>query len=472
MQIATALQMQELDRKTINDLGIPGIVLMENAGRGTCEQIKRHFPDVKKKIVVLCGSGNNGGDGFVIARYFYNKGFKTSVYLFSAADKVRGDAKINLQAFQQMGGQVLETTDDEQWKRAGNDIKHAGLIVDAMLGTGLSSEVRGLYKLVIEDINALPLIPVVAVDIPSGIDATTGKILGTAVKADLTCTFGLPKRGLVLFPGLFHTGNLEVIDIGIPGQLIESQGLQEYLLDESHFKGVIPLRNPESHKGTFGHLFIIAGSPGKTGAAAMAARAAMRTGAGLVTLGTPETLNSVLEAKLTEVMTEPLPDNGKGFLGISAWDRICKLLDGKAAVAAGPGMSDRTGTAGLVYRLLEESPVPVIVDADGLNAIAKNPDILKKTKSPAILTPHPGEMSRLMGTTTENIQANRVESARKFSKEYGVTVVLKGARTVIAEPAGNIFINPTGNPGMASGGMGDVLTGMVSGLVAQGLSTL
>jgi NAD(P)H-hydrate epimerase len=288
----------------------------------------------------------------------------------------------------------------------------------------------------------------------------------------MTCTFGLLKIGLAIYPGLSHAGTIEVIDIGIPSSLLEKDDLQEYLLDESFFRGIIPRRDPESHKGTYGHLLIIAGSPGKTGAAAMAAEAAMRAGAGLVTLGIPETLNSVLETKLTEVMTAPLPDKGDGFLDVDSWRAIHDMLDGKTAIAIGPGLSDRDETAGLVYRVLEEAKVPLIVDADALNAISKNTGILRKLKAQTILTPHPGEMARLIGVSTQKIQEDRVETARQFSKKFGVIVVLKGARTIIAEPGGKIFINPTGNPGMASGGMGDVLTGLISGLAAQGLSPL
>lgn len=473
MYVVTAKQMQELDRKTINDIGIPGIVLMENAGMGTFKQIIGYFPDVhRKRIVILCGRGNNGGDGFVIARYFYNAGCDVKAFLLSSIDKVSGDAKTSMDVYQHMGGSVKEITDEKQWGRVRADIMHAGLLVDALLGTGLSSEVRGLYRRVIEDIRAASRIPVVSVDIPSGIDATTGKILGTAVKASLTCTFGLPKRGLLLFPGVSNVGNLEVIDIGIPKLLIEKEGIKEYLLDESFFKGIIPRRKPESHKGTYGHVFILAGSPGKTGAAAMAAQSAMRAGAGLVTLGVPQSLNHILESKVTEVMTEPIPDSGEGFLGVDSWDRLQAILKGKTVVAIGPGISDRDETAQLVFKVLKSAEVPVIVDADGLNAIAKNTAILKKIKAPVVLTPHPGEMARLMGISTQDVQNDRVENARKFSIQYKAVVVLKGARTIIAEPGGKIYINPTGNPGMASGGMGDILTGIISGLVAQGLSPL
>ncbi|MEI6127131.1 MAG: NAD(P)H-hydrate epimerase, partial [Pseudomonadota bacterium] len=304
MHVVTAGQMQELDRKTITERGIPGLQLMENAGRGTFEQIKRYFPEaLGKNIVVLCGRGNNGGDGFVIGRYLLQEGARVKVFLFSSADKVSGDARTNLQAYEQTGGCIQEIADEAQWNHARGDMEYAGIIVDALLGTGLSSEVSGLYKHVIEDINAQSHARVVSVDIPSGIDATTGRVLGAAVQAHLTCTFGLPKRGLLVYPGASHAGSLEIIDIGIPQELIEKEGLQEFLVDEPLLRGAISGRNPDSHKGSYGHVLILAGSPGKTGAAAMTARAAMRAGAGLVTLGVPRTLNPILEVKLTEAMT-------------------------------------------------------------------------------------------------------------------------------------------------------------------------
>lgn len=473
MRVVTARQMQELDRRAIDERGIPGLQLMENAGRGAFEQIKRCFPgDPGRSIVVLCGRGNNGGDGFVIARHFLKEGARVTVFLLSSADRVSGDARTNLQAYLQTGGALQEILDEEQWGRSAGDMKHAGIIVDALLGTGLSSELSGLYKRAIEDINALSHARVVSADIPSGIDATTGRVLGAAVKAHLTCTFGLPKRGLLVYPGASHAGRLEVIDIGIPEELIEKEDIREFLLDEAFLKGAMPGRSPDSHKGSYGHVLILAGSPGKTGAAALAAGAAMRAGAGLVTLGVPRSLNSILEVKLTEAMTEPLPDFGDGYLGITAWPRVKEILGGKTVIALGPGLAAREETAQFVCRVLEEAAAPLVIDADALNALARNTGILKKIKQPAVITPHPGEMARLMGVSTSDVQQNRAGCAQKFAAEHNVFVVLKGARTIIAEPGGNIYINPTGNPGMASGGMGDVLTGMIAGLAAQGMALL
>ena len=472
MDIVTARQMQELDKKTIQDIGIPGAVLMENAGRGTFEQMLRHFPDISdRKVVVIAGKGNNGGDGFVIARYLLNHQIAVKVILLAKIENVAGDAAFNLHAFRRMGGEIREMTDEKTWQAALPELKRAGLIVDAIFGTGLASEINGLPYQAIEDINKTD-IPVVAVDLPSGLDATSGNVLGIAVRARLTCTFGLAKRGLVIYPGLSFAGKLEIIDIGIPQSLVLGASFHEHLLGEEDFCGKMPVRDPESHKGTYGHAFIVAGSPGKTGAAAMAAQAALRVGVGLVTIGVPEKLNPVLEIKITEAMTEPLPDNGSGYLGMIAWQRIQEVLRGKTVIAVGPGISDREDTAQLVHTIVESTALPLVIDADGLNVLAHNPDILKKARAAVVLTPHPGEMARLMGTTTQAVQADRIGIARKFSAAYNVIVVLKGARTVIAEPGGHVYINATGNPGMASGGMGDVLTGMIAGFMAQGWEPL
>jgi ADP-dependent NAD(P)H-hydrate dehydratase / NAD(P)H-hydrate epimerase len=468
MDIITARQMQELDRKTIQEAGISGAVLMENAGRGTFEQMLRHFPDIRqRRVIVLAGKGNNGGDGFVIARYLLNNAVPVKVFLLARADTVSGDAAANLRALQNMGGTVVEIPEETAWQKAHPDILHAGIIVDAIFGTGLSSAVTGLARRVIEDVNRAGK-PVVAVDLPSGVDATSGALLGSAVRAHLTCTFGLAKQGLVLYPGASCAGKIEVIDIGIPQALVTAAGLQNHLLEEKNFRGKLPRRNPDSHKGTYGHAFVIAGSSGKTGAAAMAAQAAMRVGAGLVTIGVPAALNQILAIKVTEAMTEPLPDSGTGFLNIDAWPRIQDVLPGKTVIAVGPGISDREETAALVFKIIESAGKPLVIDADGLNAVSRNPEILKKATAPVVLTPHPGEMARLTGTTTQAVQADRIAAARKFSSDFGVTLVLKGSRTVIAEPSGHVYINPTGNPGMASGGMGDVLTGMIAGFIAQG----
>ena len=472
MRILSALQMQELDRATIESVGIPGAVLMESAGRGMFGKICELVPGaLEKSVLVLAGRGNNGGDGFVIARLFHQAGARVTTALFSAADSVRGAARANLEALKKTGGAVLEITDEQQWREASSHLAHAGIIVDALLGTGLSSPVSGLLKEVIDSVNSRGRAYVAAVDIPSGIDGTTGAVLGSAIRANLTCTFAFLKRGLALHPGAGHAGRLEVIDIGIPAGLpIEGPG--EYLLDTAMLAGFLPARQPDSHKGTYGHAVVFAGSPGKTGAAALAAQAAMRAGAGLVTVGVPASLNPVLEAKLTEPMTVPLPEEAGGFLGTVSLSGSIELIQGKSAIALGPGIGDSPETTAFVAGVIEAAAAPLVIDADGLNAIARDTAVLKRLRAPAVLTPHPGEMARLAGLSTNEVQADRTGVSRAFAKKYGITLVLKGSRTIIAGHDGSIFINPTGNPGMASGGMGDALTGLITGLIAQGLDPL
>jgi hydroxyethylthiazole kinase-like uncharacterized protein yjeF len=473
MKLATASQMQDLDRRTIQECGIPGIVLMENAGKGAAELLVRSFPEVRTGwVAVLAGQGNNGGDGFVIARHLMNWGIHAKAYLFSSIDDVQGDALVNLQIWLNMGGELTEIPYKGNFTKIKKELANARLIVDAIFGTGLNSEVKGVVKDVISFINSLPT-PVVAVDIPSGLDATQGRVLGAAIRANLTTTFGLAKIGQVVEPGIQYVGRLAVVDIGIPRPVIEESDIKAHLIDREELNlSLLDPRPPQAHKGDYGHLFVLAGSPGKTGAAAMICQGALRTGAGLVTLGIPASLNPILEIKLTEAMTEPLPDAATGYLSSEAFERILQVLKGKTACALGPGISTQPQVQELLLELIPEVAVPLIIDADGITALASRLEIMKQCKSSIILTPHPGEMARLVGTTTQKVQDDRIGAAKAFATTYGCIVVLKGDKTVIATPDEKVYINPTGNPGMASGGMGDILTGMIGGLIAQGLSPL
>lgn len=473
MKIATADQMKDLDRRAIQECGIPGIVLMENAGRGAAELLVRYFPQAHEgTVAVLAGRGNNGGDGFVIARHLKNWGIRTKVYLFASVDDVGGDALTNLQIWLKMGGEFMEVPYKGNFTRIKKEVAKARLFVDAVFGTGLNAEVKGFFKEVISFINALPQ-PVVAVDIPSGLDATEGRVLGTAIRADLTATFGLAKIGQVLEPGARHVGRLEVVDIGIPRTFIEEADIRTHLLDPAELNlDLLTPRPLQAHKGDYGHLVVLAGSPGKTGAATMVCSGALRTGTGLVTLGIPAALNPILESKLTEAMTEPLPDAGTGYLSADALERIVQLVEGKTALALGPGISTQHQVQEILLDLIPQLSLPLVIDADGITALAAGPEILKQCMNPVILTPHPGEMARLMGLTTDKVQADRIGVATACAAAYDCIVVLKGYKTVIATPEEEVYINTTGNPGMASGGTGDVLTGMIGGLLAQGLPPL
>jgi NAD(P)H-hydrate epimerase len=465
MKLCTAAQMRRLDEKTIHDVGLPGVVLMENAGRGAAEWTRQVFGDLAgKKVVVAAGRGNNGGDGYVMGRIFHGWGARVRMFLLARKETVTGDARINLDAALRMGLELVEIPDETHLDRLDLD---ADVIVDALLGTGLKDDIRGLYRAVIERINAAGRF-VTAVDIPSGVNADTGRILGAAVRADLTVTFGLPKIGLFLPPGETLAGRVEVVDIGIPPHVLAEADPCRELIDEALVRGMLGPRAKDGHKGSYGHALILAGSTGKTGAAALAALAAARSGAGLVTLAVPASLNPILEAKVTEAMTEPLTEDEPGFVGLAAMDRLMELAQGKTVLALGPGLGTRPGTAALVKRLIESMDLPLVVDADGLNVLAGDPGWFQKAKRGALITPHPGEASRLLGVSTAQVQENRLETAARLARETGAVTVLKGYRSVVAEPDGPQGLCLSGGPHLASGGMGDVLTGILAGLAAQG----
>ncbi len=471
MYLVTAEQMRAFDAKAINEFGIPGVVLMENAGRTTFHFLQAHLGEVAGlSVSVVAGSGNNGGDGYVIARYLINHGADVQTFLLSPKDKIKGDALINLQILEKMTSRIYPITDEESLPSAADIWFQSDVIVDAILGTGLSSEVRSPYKEAIDLINVAPGL-CLAVDIPSGIDSNTGQILGVAVKADITATYGFRKLGTALYPGKEFCGHMAVVDISIPLSAVEDDPPTAVLYDEPEFDEFFELRaDPQAHKGTFGHILIVGGSPGKTGAPAMAAAAAARMGSGLVTAGAPASLNPILEAKLTEEMTEPLPEGLPGYLCKEAADRVLALAEDKQCIVLGPGLSTAEGISDMVQAILMGYEGWIVIDADGLNALADNMDVLKESKASIVLTPHPGEMGRLTGLSSAEVQQDRVGLAKKIASEYGVCVVLKGAATVTAFPGGEVFINTTGNPWMASGGQGDVLSGILGGLLVQGIS--
>jgi hydroxyethylthiazole kinase-like uncharacterized protein yjeF len=466
MKVVVAETMQKAERLTISNYRIPGQVLMETAGRACADLVDAEYgPGRGQSAVIVAGKGNNGGDGYVIARCLLRKGWTVLVFVIAGKDSVGGDAEKNLS--------LLDSSIVRYCPEPGGllpfraDFQGASVIVDALFGIGLTKEVTGVYAEAVSMIN-FPGKPVVAVDIPSGIDASSGRVLGVAVKADLTVTFAFAKLGHVVYPGRDHTGKLETFDIGLPAEVAGAVEYFEYL--ESGFVGpLLKLRDRCGHKGSYGHCLIIAGSTGKTGAAALSANTAVRAGSGLVTLAVPSSLNPILEVKTTESMTLPLEDCGKGHLDEENFAAIVQAASGKDAVALGPGISCTRDTVALVQRLVRECPVPMVIDADGLNAIAADVAILHEKKSPAVvLTPHPGEMSRLIGQSIASIEGDRIAAARDFAIRYKVYLVLKGAGTVVAAPDGTVAINGSGNPGMASGGMGDVLTGILVSLLGQG----
>jgi ADP-dependent NAD(P)H-hydrate dehydratase / NAD(P)H-hydrate epimerase len=467
MKMLTPERMAKYDEYAIKAWGIPSAVLMENAGRNMYRLMKERYLEGKRQIVIFCGRGNNGGDGFVIGRYALEAGYHVRVFLLCKKEDLKGDAALNMGLYASLGGEIIEI--DDTFDMVQRSIQHANIIIDAIFGTGLSKEVTGREKTIIEQINESGK-PVIAVDIPSGIDGKTGKPLGCAIKAIHTFTFAYPKLGQILFPGAFHTGKLTVIDISIPSFIEEKIGFDGYVIDGAMLKNSLKKRTPWSHKGTYGHAVVIAGSPGKTGAAHMASLAALKIGAGLVTLIIPESLNNIMEAKLTEVMTYPVADKGTGYFTLSSYDQMNEFVEDKDVIIMGPGLSQNPETMELVRKLYMDIDKPFIIDADGINAFQNHIDLIKQVKRNAVFTPHPGELGRLMGISTKEINEDRIGVGRRFVEETGVNLVLKGAGTVIFSSGGDIFINPTGNPALAKGGSGDILTGFIGGLVSQGSS--
>ena len=469
MYLVTANEMRRMDRATIESFGIPGRVLMENAGRGaTAFFLEAVYRDHPGAIGIVAGRGNNGGDGFVMARYLHQKGLPATVFLLSQKNQVKGDAAANLKLLDTMGVPVVEMADASAFESRKSLLRHQHTFIDAILGTGLASDVRGYFRTVIDFINQQER-PVFAVDIVSGLNSDTGQVCGVSIRATATATFGFCKVGLLSYPGRTLTGRLKIIDIGIPPHIAAKISCRQHLITPGTLKKVIPQRSATAHKGRTGHLLILAGSPGKTGAAAMTATAAMRTGAGLVTLGIPTSLNPVLEAMVMEAMTVGMPETPDGALDESAHKTIRSMIKDKQCLAMGPGLGTHASTGRLVNRLIEKCPVPMVIDADGLNLIAADPSVLSRRQAPIVLTPHPGEMARISGHTTAAIQKDRIGHARFFAERHQVHLVLKGAATVVARPDGNVFVNATGNPGMAAGGMGDALTGLIAGLMTQGM---
>jgi NAD(P)H-hydrate epimerase len=461
--------MKRIDRAAITRYGIPGMVLMENAGRGVVQVIEHCFDmSLRPRITIVCGTGNNGGDGMVVCRHLLAAGASPRLFLVGRKDRVKGDAKVNMSILERSGVPVTEM-DGRIHREFSSHLRQADLVVDALFGTGFKGRLSGLAATVVDRINRSSL-PVVSVDCPSGIDADTGRVGGECVKAELTVTMGLPKVGLLLYPGRSLVGELWVADIGIPESVIGEQAIQTKVVDLEEVS--LPERDPAGHKTTFGWVVVIAGSPGMTGAGAMASRASLRCGAGMATLCLPRNLNSALEAKLTEVMTYPLPETRNGTISLDALKAAEPIIEKADVLVVGPGLSTDAETSEMVCSLLERVDLPIVVDADALSALAGKLDLLKRRVSPTILTPHPGEMSRLTGLPVDRITNDRLAVASQFSNTYRVITVLKGAPTVLASPDGHCFLNITGNSGLATAGSGDVLSGMIAGMLAQGLDPI
>jgi NAD(P)H-hydrate epimerase len=470
IRIATAAEMQDLDRRAAGECGIPSLLLMENAGSETVREMLAFFPNVQRsRVLVLCGRGNNGGDGFVIARRLLGRGGSVRTLLLARRDEVRGDARVNLDILGKLGAPPVEVSASDGAARVQEALQSADLVVDALLGTGTQGPARGQVAETIEAVNRSGR-PVVAVDIPSGLGADQPEPAGVAVRAALTVTFVFPKRSLLLFPAAAYAGTVRVVDIGIPERLWAGSPMNVGLVEPADVAAAFPVRDAASHKGTFGHALVIAGSAGKTGAAALAALGALRVGAGLVTLAVPASVHDILESKLTEAMTVPVPETPARSIARDALDTLLGLAEGKAAVAIGPGLGTDPSTQAVVREIVGRLRMPLVVDADGINALAGATDHLRRAAGPVVLTPHPGECARLLGVSTAEVLRDRIGLVQKSIVDLGSTMVLKMARTLIGDPTDGTSIIPTGNPGMATGGTGDVLTGVITGLLARGVA--
>ena len=484
MKALTAAEMREVDRLTTERHGISGTQLMENAGAAAAQAVLHEaalrFSSPVRSAAVLCGKGNNGGDGFVAARHLREEIRHTVAILFGKPEELRGDVALNFARWRDAGGETLPVNEEAQWPLAVARIAEADVLLDALLGTGLRGAPTGLLAKAIEHLNrisdqaraARPGL-IVALDMPSGLPSDGQAAPGAVIRAHLTVTFTAPKVGQLLSPDADACGRLLVRHIGSPHSLVEELGkanVRHSSADE--FAGLPLIRRADSHKGLYGHVLVVAGSLGKSGAAVLAGSAALRAGAGLVTIATPDSVQPMVAAAQAEAMTEPLPTLPDGSLGFASPDdpAFARLLEGKAALAVGPGLGQAPGTQKFVRALVQGSKLPIVLDADGLNAFAaqNHADALRDRSSQFLaITPHPGEMARLLGISNAEVQQDRLRLALRAAARWNAHVLLKGFHTILAAPDGQVFINTTGNPGLAKGGSGDVLTGVLAALTAQ-----
>ena len=470
MRILTAAAMRGVDRLASEQLGLSGLVLMENAALGVADAIGRQYPRAES-AAVFCGPGNNGGDGLAVARHLVTRGYAVEVFLADGGRPLDGDAAVQLDICRRLALTIYTLPKDGD-AAAATAVAAAlaaasrhDLVVDALFGTGLARPLGGLFARLVEGLNEVPR-PRVAVDIPSGLSGSSAEPPGPHLRADLTVTFAAPKVAHVFPPAADAVGELVIADLGFPPSLVDQAEGDLHLLVGEELAGLLPPRARDSHKGDYGHLLLVAGSLGKAGAAVLAARAAVRAGAGLVTAAVPAPILPIVHLGSVESMGLPLP------AGAAAADVALAALAGKSALAVGPGLGQAAGTVAAIRRLVAAAPLPLVLDADGINAFAGRAGELAARRAPTVLTPHPGELGRLLGTSAAEVQADRQAAARRAAAATGAVVVLKGSLTLIAAPGGGLYVNPTGNPGMASGGTGDVLTGTLGGLLAQRLAPL
>ncbi len=473
MEIVTAEQMRQIDRRAIDDYGVSGLQLMESAGRGVAEALVHDYgDDLHRGVTVLCGKGNNGGDGFVAARYLWQRGIPVVLLFLGARGSIAGDAALQLESAIACGLPLHECPDEATLATSLSAIPPDGLVVDALLGTGASGGARGLVRAAIEAIGQRSL-RIVAIDLPSGLDADPSVRAGPVVSAERTYTLCRPKLAIVSGIGADLAGRWRVIPIGIPDEAVTAEKTNHEWIDSDLVRRLVRPRRVTAHKGSLGHLLVIAGGPGKTGAAVLVARGALRAGVGLVTVALPGSALPIVAGQLAEAMTDRLPENSAGALCVAAIERARSALGEAQALALGPGLGRDQDTIEFVRLLVAELGVPTVLDADGLNAFASLPNLERRLATVArcglVLTPHPGEAARLLGLSSSQIQDDRWRWARELAAQTGGIVVLKGHRTIVAHPDGRAAINGSGNPGMAVPGSGDVLTGAIGAALARGL---
>lgn len=471
MKLVTAKEMKALDVQAQNDYAMPGILLMDNAAQAVAEAAHEALTELEgERVVVFCGAGNNGGDGFGAARWLLSYGVSVRALLVGAAlEAVQGDAALELAMFTKAGGRVETLSTEDDWVLAELAASRADVLVDALLGTGFHGELAGDMLRACELLNKSGKY-ILAVDVPTGVNADSGAVSESAVRADHTVTMALVKTGLLLYPGREYCGDIELADISMPVKLVEEYQSDKYRLTDEIVRELLPLRKANAHKGDAGRVVICAGSPGYTGAAALASNAAVKAGAGLVSLYTPLSSRDVLAIKLTEVMVHGLLERMPGILGGGAAGDVVKSAEAADVLAIGPGLGTSESTQEAVRAILQKVATPVVIDADALTALAGHTELLAAMQAPKVLTPHPGEMARLTGLELAEIEADRLNVAKKCAQEWNAIVVLKGAPTVIACPNGTVYVNSTGNSSLATGGSGDVLTGIIAGLAAQEIS--
>jgi len=469
MKLAINSEMKQIDAMAIEEYELQSAVLMENAGAIVATEVLAM--EKVRHVTVVCGNGNNGGDGFVIARHLHNKGLDIKVFVVGNMKEIAGDALKNLNILRKMDLQIENIKELNNLMRIEKAVKASDITIDAVFGTGLNRPLELLYTSVFDIINDNAAY-ILSVDIPSGVNGDTGAADEHAINAHKTVTFTIPKCGNILYPGSEQNGELVVRDIGIPKRILNDMKLKRNIITEESVMAYFPWRRGFSHKGDYGKVNIIAGSTGLTGAAILACKSALRSGIGLLKLYIPESLAMQITHSVPEAITIPLQEVRKGVIGITHFDKILTESESSDVIAIGPGCGNTAETSELVRRIIQELEKPVVIDADGLNAISRNPDILLEKKSKVVMTPHPGEMSRLIGISTDEINERPLEIAKEYASKWDVIMVLKGARTVVAAPNGDVFVNVTGNSGMATAGAGDVLTGIIAGFIGQGLSPL